>query len=1420
MKKTSRFGTRSIACAAALALAAGGLAGLGGLVRSEDAVKASAASDPDYYYYESDYSNAQAVRDAAIALNREIEAEGMVLLKNDGLLPMKGESGAKLNVSVFGKSTAAIAYFGYGSSDSMAIGGEWTRQSKPFYDAFNNSAFNINPTLKAFYQDDARSGSGRIDGNHSSADNNYHGSLDAFRAGLPTGETPWSSYTQEVKDSFADYHDAAIVMLTRVRGEGSDLPKTSLSSWGGSKLAGARSGEDHYLQLDANEVKLLQEVMNEFENVVLLINASGPMEVGFLNDPTHYLYTDNDYTSSTEEATAKMNRIRAAVTVGFPGTDGCYEIPRLLSGEITPSGHLADTWVYDMKKDPTWQNQGSNGSANGNVNGAPFVHYDEDIFLGYRYYETRYFEEGRENLDDGEAWYRGQVQYPFGYGLSYTTFEWSDVSFKTSTAGNSLTKDGKVTARVRVTNTGEASGKEVVQLYYSAPYYQGGISKAHVVLGGFAKTGLLEPGDSETLTLTMDVSDMRSYDWSDADGDGYKGYVLEAGDYTFVLATDAHDAAQRAALATKEEPGEHSAVWTLGDLIRYETDPVTGSPVVSLFDDVSGTGRTNDGETFQGVRQYMLRDDFEGTFPTPASEKMNGMKQTTASFDISEEFDAGKPWYTDKYPTQAEVAGTSDTNTIKLWHLRGRDYDDPLWDAFLDQLTVHELVTLVQNGFFGTVSIPSVGKPNTYDDDGPLGKRHTPDVQWADNTTLAQTFNADLAYRQGVMQGEAALWGANHVDNSDLMSPPGGRDNTKPEGRGGTYGLGLDTHRSPFGGRNFEYFSEDGVLAGKLAAQVSKGSLSKGLYQISKHVMLNDQETNRGSLSTWASEQAIREIYGKPFEIAIKEGGLMAMMAGVNCVGNVPCSENWAVLTGLCRNEWGFRGFVITDLVYMPVNMCIRAGCNTMMVHQQNNPPSTDSGSLTPTQLSVIRESAKCVLYTCANSNGIQGYGGPQLSGIEYGGANTLYAVEGVSNDLSTNTARVTFTGAETVYSVHEGTELPAGMTLDEKGRLTGAPERAGDYTVTLDANENISGNSAIAYPYKTATKSFRLKVFAKDEIPDTILFEDASVPTIPVGYPFEQSIRSAVVFDTEGRLTTDITYALTEHSALPEGLSLEDGVIKGICTAPDGKYFFTVRASAEGRKSVDLDFIVRVKEYAIDYPVRELDAMHVGEAVSLSLADATNADGLEIEYRLKEGSTLPEGLSMNRYGQLTGTPTRAVTDYTFTVVATAERAKPAEAEYRVTVLGIEMADATFGDVLLGKNYLFRLNAAPNDGGSAAVTFRVKEGSALPAGFALASDGVLVGAATEIGEQSFTVIVEAEGYRTVEAEVTLDVYGIFEAPVTSDIDGTPIDPSALTPAKADHTALIAGCISGGVVVAAAAIVAAVLITKKKKGDQK
>lgn len=1299
----------------ALLMAAG--AGIGFAGKSSAADR---AMFQDYNYYTFDYNNGDELKAAAKELNGEICAEGFTLLKNDGLLPVSPKAGqSKIKTSVFGNHSARVVYKGFGSSS------QGTGLETSLYSVLESSVFELNPQLKAFYNDDSRSG----------AKINPDTAVDPYYMGVPSYETPIASYTDDIKSSYADYNDLAVVVLSRWAGEGSDLSTVSLKQDfternDANKQSGARHWDDHYLQLDANEVAMLQMVMDNFDDVLIVMNGSSYIELGFLNDPTHYLYTDNDYTADAEEAAAKMQKLKGLITISYPGTDGLKPLPDILTGKINPSGHLVDTWVKDLKSDPTFQNCGSSGQTYSELrNGEFYVHYDEDIYMGYRYYETRYITEG----DDKDEWYDRSVMYPFGYGLSYTDFEWELVDPPQS--GTPLDKDGKISVSVKVTNTGSVAGKDVVQLYYSAPYFTGGISKAHVNIGGFKKTDLLAPGESQMVTVEMNVRDMRSYDWSDANKNGIKGYELDAGEYKIIAAHDAHDAAKL--------PQDRTVVYTLADGVYYDTDAETGAVVKNLFDYASGTGKTNDPAVFKGVRQYLSRDDFEGTFPTHSSQKRDGKAQGKQQFEQSEKFDMTQPWHVDEMPKQAATPGTSVTNTVKLWQMKGRDYDDPLWDDLLDQLTVEEMANQVGNGFRGPRPIPSIDKPEVWDTDGPLGRRESTDIQWCANTVLAQTFNPELAYEQGVVFGNVAFTG--------------------PTARGGTYGIGLDIHRSAFAGRFFEYYSEDGFICGIFGAECVKGANSKGCYQIVKHLMLNDMETQRNTIQTWASEQAIREIYGKGFEMAIKAGAL-GIMTGVNSIGDIPCAMNYNLLTSLIRDEWGFKGFVITDMYCEDTNICMRAGIDTMMSHPNPKNPHTEQQYLTPTHVQSMRNACKHIFYAMANSNGINGVGGTErLDKINYIGADSLYTVVNVDNGLSVGTAVVgTNADAKLKYALAEGSALPEGLTLESDGSITGTPNQSGTYQFSVVCSEN----SKAYYPYKDVKKSFRLTVYGKDEIPGRVIYEDIDLGTLAYGYEFAKSIAGAAVFDESGALSKNITYKLASGSELPAGLELKDGLITGKVEAAPGTYFFTVEAACDGKESAFVDFIVTVKAFSIDYPPAEIPrSIKVGQSVSININTATSENGISVSYAVKDGSKLPEGLRLLSSGEIIGTPTRAYNDHEFAIIATGRNARPQEVTYRMTVQGLVFDDVTFDGLIIGKDYSFKLDAEPNNGKYAPVYFELKEGSTLPEGIHLLADGTVFGRGKNWGKQSFTVVAKSEGNVDVEATVTLDFYSIFDDPV-------------------------------------------------------
>ena len=859
--------------------------------------------------YTADYATKAETLAAANALVEEIEEEGIVMLKNETSLPLA--KGAK--VTVFGKNSVNLILGGSGSS-SKSIADQAT-----LYSSLKDAGFTVNPVMESFYNNNSLSGSGRGTSPSMSSGVVY---------GFATGETPLSSYTQTQKDSYKDYADAAIVVISRIGGEGYDLPR-SMATDGtlSTPVEGAASATDHYLELDQNERDMIQEACNNFSNVILVLNTS--MELGFLDTPVGY-YEGYDFSN-----------VKSALVVGYVGGKGINALGRILNGTVNPSGHLPDTYARDFTQDPSYSNLGYyRYTMGGKDQNAYFVEYEEGIYVGYRYYETR-------GYTDGEEWYDAHVVYPFGYGLSYTDFAWELVSVKdenskTVKAGDSFDKDTTLTFTVKVTNVGDVAGKDVVQLYTSAPYTTGGIEKAHVVLSDFAKTSLLAPGKSEEVQVTVQPYDFASYDYSDANDNGFKGYELDAGDYAFKIMKDAHTSVIE------------DFTLTLSAGVTFETDPSTGFAVENLFDDVSGH-----------ITTYLSREDWDGTSPqSPTAEEMAVDSDFIKALRYKLADSESDPWYTDVMPTQAVSAVANPT--VKLTDLIGKDYDDPQWDELLDQLTVEEIATLVSIGNYQTVAMPNINKPVTIDPDGPGG--FVPFFMSADGTSsvydtctycgetvLASTYNKDLARRMGEMVGNEGLMGDQRTGVTTPYS--------------GWYGPAMNIHRSQFAGRNWEYYSEDGLLSAKMASEVVSGAASKGVYAYLKHFAVNDQETNRDNngLITWINEQSMREIYLKSFEACVKTGDCTAVMSSFNRLGTEWAGGCYRLLTTILRNEWGFKGFVVTDYgikSYLNADQMLRAGGDLSLA--QFRAPSSMS---TATDVSVIRQAAKNILYTVANSN-------------------------------------------------------------------------------------------------------------------------------------------------------------------------------------------------------------------------------------------------------------------------------------------------------------------------------------------------------------------------------------------------------------------------------------------------------------------
>lgn len=914
-------------------------------------------------YYQSQYSSKEESVAAISELTERIAGEGIVLLKNDNVsgggkaLPLSSQ----MKVSVFGKNSVNMVYGGSGSGGRSADG------VVNLYDALKSVGLDYNPALKDFYSDNSRSGSGR----------DKHPIMGTILAGFAVGETPvknsqgaLTSGYSELSSTYAGYNDAAIIVISRIGGEGYDLPRSMKSSFGSNATitSGAHSMDDHYLQLDKNETDLIEHVCNNFDRVIILINSGTSMELDFLTTELYWGQLGyNDFSS----------KIQAALWIGNPGQNGNAALAKILTGEINPSGRTVNTFATDFKKDPTWNNFGNNLYEDGNkyfinswgstaVNaGGYFVRYEEGIYMGYRYYETRYASLLPDQQKANE-WYQDNVVYPFGYGLSYTSFSWAIESQTPS-----MEKDGTISVTVNVTNTSTVAGRDVVQLYYTSPYYSGGIEKAHVVLGDFAKTSIIEPGASESVTVNIKVSDMASYDWSDANNNGFKGYELDPGNYIIRLSRNSHVT-------------EHEIMYTLLTNIQYDVDPVTGYPVVNRFDKVS--------DHIANTSRYLSRNDWEGTWPRnpvnlsslrnsynvlQAGPETNNFLSELRNHNVTSNYDTGKPWYTSEMPLYGQ------RGELMLSDLVGLDYDNEKWDLLLNQLTIQEMAQLIGVGAFNTVNLPSIGKPPTKEYDGPagfvigsfmsIGGNDTEVAFYPCQSLIGATWSKELARLMGEAIGEEGLWGA-VIDGTQFTFS-------------GWYAPGVNIHRSPFSGRNFEYYSEDGLLSGKLAAEVCAGALSKGVYTFIKHFAVNDQEMHRSAngLVTWLDEQAMREIYLKPFEIAVKEGGTTAVMSSFNRIGTEWAGSSYDLLTEVLRNEWGFRGMVITDFnngpgTYMDLDKMIRGGGDLNLY--QMGWLSTSPKDLTPTQVTAMRNASKNILYTIANSNAMHNMVGRQLMPI------------------------------------------------------------------------------------------------------------------------------------------------------------------------------------------------------------------------------------------------------------------------------------------------------------------------------------------------------------------------------------------------------------------------------------------------------
>lgn len=845
------------------------------------------------------FANAQEV-------NLKLAEEGFVLLKNENAaLPMN--KGAR--ISVFSKNSVNLSYGGSGS------GGFDTSNNKNLYESLNDAGFVTNPTLKRFYES-SQSGPVRT-ANSSDLDNGDNQKI-------ATAETPQSKYTDAVRNSYADYSDAALVVITRIGGEGFDLPRYQGDS------EGAVSLDSHYLELDQNEIDLLTAVTDgTFKRVVVVFNTPSSFEATFLKDSAYAAFAD---------------KIDAAVWIGFTGSNGITALGEILNGDVNPSGRLVDTWAADFTKNPSFVNFGTGclPDTTDKYDGGMYysVDYEEGIYVGYRYYETR-------GETDGEDWYNANVVYPFGYGLSYTTFDWTVGDASASEIELGMT----ITVPVTVKNTGSVAGKEVVQLYASAPYTLGGIEKAHKVLVGFAKTKLLQPGESETVTVSFDPYSAASYDYRDANSNGFSGYELEAGEYTLYVSRNAHESEKAIAL-------------NLAADVQIGTDPTTDSEVVNRY-----TDSENFLDSDWQLDTMLSRADWEGTWPTPQTAQQHAGTDRLYEEIRSEEHNNPTDFDSEEYPWFGEEPTLTLRDLLPSAEAEGYEpvvsYDDERWEELMMGCDEEEMIALINNGAYHTLAMESVGLPATIHGDGPSGftcfmskEQVNGTCQYVSEPVMASTWNINLMNELGEAIGEEGTIG----------------DKATGQPYSSIYAPGVNIHRSPFGGRCSEYFSEDPFISGMMGAAEVQGIQSRGVLPTVKHFVANEQETHRsigGDLS-WLSEQALREIYLKPFEYTVKLGETRGIMTSFNRIGTRWTGGDYRLLTEILRNEWGFNGLVICDFntipQYMIPRMMFYAGGSLDLATQQSA-MWTDCDSSDAGDAIVLMRAVKDVMYALVNSN-------------------------------------------------------------------------------------------------------------------------------------------------------------------------------------------------------------------------------------------------------------------------------------------------------------------------------------------------------------------------------------------------------------------------------------------------------------------
>lgn len=813
----------------------------------------------------------------AAEVAEEIMEDGIVLLKNESLLPLNETK--KLNI--FGWESINPAYGGAGSGGINDL-----YDIVSLNQGLENAGFSINQELVDFY-------------NNYGADNPEM-SIQKQSWTLP--EPPVDTYNDELIKSAKEYSDVAVVVLSRKAGEGhNDIPmdvKKAAYDNNSDEYDDFPEGE-HYLQLSQTERDMVDMVCSNFDNVIVIYNGANQFELGFADE---------------------YPQIKSVVWCPGTGNVGFNALGKVFSGEVNPSGKTPDTFIYDMTTAPWWNNaekieytnladmavEGMNAGT-AQVYAPAFTNYVEGIYVGYKYYETA--------AQEGAIDYDKTVQYPFGYGLSYTEFE--------QKMGELEEKDGQISVDVEVTNTGDVAGKDVVEVYYKPPYTNGGIEKSSANLIEFEKTNLLQPGESQTVTVTFSIEDMASYDENNA-----KAYVLEKGDYVISINSDSHTA-----LDQKTYTADKDVVYK-GENKRASDD----------------TAATNVFEDAKGDVTYLSRADhfanYEEATAAPTSAELG--EPYVSEYHLNSNFDKTT------YLNDEDVMPTTGAdNGLTLADMRDADYDDPRWEKLLDQLTVDEMANMIAMAGYQTAAMDSVGKVATLDFDGPAAINNNftgvGSIGFPIEVVVASTWNKELAQAWGECMGKIS----------------------QEMGAEGWYAPGMNTHRTAFGARNYEYFSEDGVLAGNMGAKAVEGARKYGVYSYIKHFAL--YEGNAKMVSVWSNEQAIREIYLKPFEISVKQGGANAVMVSWSFLGDKWTGESSNLMNTVLRDEWGFRGMALTDFFrnnghgFMNADAALANGVDAMLSTfngEENNVANPEH----PTAVLQMRNACKNVMYTVVSS--------------------------------------------------------------------------------------------------------------------------------------------------------------------------------------------------------------------------------------------------------------------------------------------------------------------------------------------------------------------------------------------------------------------------------------------------------------------